>query len=533
MNKLKKQLGSIASTTLPRILTQICRDPDSSEYGSCDRNWWHYKIRDFSSIILQQAGYTLFCASELPEYKDQQKALRELAKASCIFWNKQAIRFRAFEEYYPWEEGYPPVAFSTLAVCKLVSENVISLDLVLPGLKKASKQLLKRFEAKASNQQLAGTAALCWIKKIAPELIDDKTLEGIISKILTSQVEEGWFPEYGGPDLGYLSVSIDCLWDAFDATDDIRFLYSAKRALKFIDVFSNLPTPGLGMHNARNTDYVVPYGITRFLQNEEMQFTASNVLNKYFGKMEPRKHFLFAIDDRYYSHYYGYSLYRAIEQLNLTEAGSEVESEARRNTIFLKESGYFLHHNHVTNYSFILSCNKGGIITMWLDGMQASDYGWIVKSGNTMLVSHWWESFWQAERNEDSFLVTGFLTPYKENRSTPFKHGLLRIASFILGHRLIDLLKEKLIFKSKTKKSYSFSREIKWNDSSIVITDLIQLPPQSKVKRAARSSKRHVASADSYHIEDLVRVDPLISFTEKREEKNKILKIQTTYGLKQ
>ncbi len=370
MNKLKKQLGSMASATLPRILTQICRDPDSSEYGSCDRNWWHYKIRDFSSIILQQAGYTLFCASELPEYKDKQNALRELAKASCIFWNKQAIRFRAFEEYYPWEEGYPPVAFSTLTVCKLVSENVVSLDLVLPGIRKAAKQLLNRFEAKASNQQLAGTAALCWIKKIAPELIDEKTLEGIISKILSGQVEEGWFPEYGGPDLGYLSVSIDCLWDAFDATDDVRFLNSAKRALKFIDVFSNLPTPGLGMHNARNTDYVVPYGITCFLHISETYDIASNILNRYFGQLDPVKHFLFAIDDRYYSHYYGYSLYRALKQLKLTKAGNETEAQIRKNTVFLKESGYFIHYNQLTNSNFIVSCNKGGIITM----KQAMDY---------------------------------------------------------------------------------------------------------------------------------------------------------------
>jgi len=531
MNKLEKQLGSIASTTLPRILTQICRDPDSSEYGSCDRNWWHYKIRDFSSIILQQAGYTLFCASELPEHKNQQKALRELAKATCIFWNKQAIRFRAFEEYYPWEEGYPPVAFSTLAVCKLVSENVVSLDLVLPGLKKAAKQLLKRFEAKASNQQLAGTAALCWIKRIAPELIDEKILEGIISRILTSQAEEGWFPEYGGPDLGYLSVSIDCLWDAFDAIDDVRFLNSAKRALNFINIFSNLPAPGLGMHNARNTDYLVPYGITRFLHIAETHGIASNILNRYFGQLDPSKHFLFAIDDRYYSHYYGYSLYRAVKQLSLAEIVAESNSTSKN--VFLKESGYFIHHNQLTSSSFIVSCNKGGIITMWLDGVQASDYGWIIKKSNTTLVSHWWESFWQAEENEDSVIVSGFLTPSKENRSTPFKHGLLRIASFALGHHLIDLLKEKLIFKSKTKKQYSFTREIKWSNSCIVITDLIQLPPQSKVKRAARSSKRHVASADSYHIEDLVRVDSRISMKETREQTNNTLQIQTEYGLKQ
>ena len=43
----------------PRILSQIDRDPNSPTYGCCDRNFWHYKIRDFPSAILQQSGYGL------------------------------------------------------------------------------------------------------------------------------------------------------------------------------------------------------------------------------------------------------------------------------------------------------------------------------------------------------------------------------------------------------------------------------------------------------------------------------------------
>jgi len=525
-------LQSIANTTLPRILTQICRDPDSSEYGSCDRNWWHYKIRDFSSIILQQTGYTLFCASKLPEYKKQQHALRELAKASCIFWNEQAVKFRAFEEYYPWEEGYPPVAFSTLAVCKLVFENVVSLESVLLGIKKATKQLMRRFEAKASNQQLAGTAALCWVKRIAPELVDNNTFETIVSKILDSQAIEGWFPEYGGPDLGYLSVSIDCLWDAFDATADSRFKKSAKRALKFIDVFSDLPSPGLGMHNARNTDYIVPYGIARLIEDEESRGVASNVLDKYFGQDELSEHFLTAIDDRYYSHYYGYSVYRALRQLNSLEVLVNTNTSVTSESVLLKESGYFIYHKEASDINAIVSCNKGGIITMWFGEISASDYGWNVQNKKIKLVSHWWESFWEMKNIENGLEVKGFLTPYKENRSTPLKHALLRVASFLLGYRLINILKEKLIFKTKAKKSYSFARRIEWMNDIVTIEDIIQIPSNSEVKRASRLSKRHVASADSYHIEDIVRVDPRILIEEKRVEKNDIICIETVYRLK-
>ena len=42
---------------LPRILSQCCRDANSPAFGCFDRNFWHYRMRDFSSIILQQGGY--------------------------------------------------------------------------------------------------------------------------------------------------------------------------------------------------------------------------------------------------------------------------------------------------------------------------------------------------------------------------------------------------------------------------------------------------------------------------------------------
>ena len=38
---------------LPLVLTQIDRDRHSKTYGCCDRNFWHLKIRDFPSAILQ------------------------------------------------------------------------------------------------------------------------------------------------------------------------------------------------------------------------------------------------------------------------------------------------------------------------------------------------------------------------------------------------------------------------------------------------------------------------------------------------
>jgi hypothetical protein len=84
------------------------------------------------------------------------------------------------------------------------------------------------------------------------------------ARSLALQTQEGWFEEYGGPDLGYLSVTVDCLWDLFDVTGDERFLTAIDRAVACIKLFTAAtPAGSIGMHNSRNTDYLVPYGLVR------------------------------------------------------------------------------------------------------------------------------------------------------------------------------------------------------------------------------------------------------------------------------
>jgi len=92
-------LTVVSERAMPRILSQICRDEGSPFFGCADRNWWHYKMRDFPSIILQQSGATLHAARGLKSFSDCPNELKKLTTASCKFWNERAIRFRSFEEY--------------------------------------------------------------------------------------------------------------------------------------------------------------------------------------------------------------------------------------------------------------------------------------------------------------------------------------------------------------------------------------------------------------------------------------------------
>jgi hypothetical protein len=314
MKKIKSFFDDRTKKMLPRILTQICRDPSSSYYGCCDRNWWHYKIRDFPSIILQQAILVISTSSENKEI-EYKNYLEDIVQAGCLFWQQRALRYRSFEEYYPYEDGYPPLAFSTLAISKLCYQGKIEYNNISDGLNKASHKLQQKFEKDAFNQQIVGTTALAFINKITSK--DTDILARLISKTLNMQTENGWFIEYGGPDIGYLSVALDSLWDLYDITNNPQCYDAIIKSTNFITKKINQLNNNLMIFNSRNTNYVLPYGILRsFYDSQIYSVELEEAISSIFDIDVSSTHYIDSIDDRYLCHYIGTSFFRASDLIN-------------------------------------------------------------------------------------------------------------------------------------------------------------------------------------------------------------------------
>ncbi|MCK4852785.1 MAG: hypothetical protein KAT31_00955 [Bacteroidales bacterium] len=514
-----------------RILSQVCRDENSSLYGCFDRNFWHYKIRDFSSIILQQGGYLCYQLSQLDTFREHATQLEEIARASALFWNQRAKRKGAFEEYYPWEKGYPPMAFSTLSVARLVFDGIVDKNEVLEGLKVARRQLCKRFEFKAANQQMAGLAALAFLNKIDPDPSTLECYDKQKSRTLALQDPEGWFNEYDGPDLGYLSVTLDCLWDLYDITEDDDFLQSIRRALMFMQPFTRIFKGNAGMHNARNTDYLVPYGIVRnmFQEDKEISAMAREVFNDLYQNPSDPDHFFHAVDDRYLIHYIGHSIARAEKILNKEKELDPVSPLPPEQNRYFANAGYQLRYGTSHNPNTIVSIKKGGILSSYSLDQQNyyHDFGWILTGNGKQYITHWWSDSWEGKLDSGSLLVKGFFVPHSEKHNSPGKHFILRTVSFIFGNSIIEYLKSQLIFKKK-KSNIRFIREITFEDNSITIVDEIQNIPNNMIlKRAPRSSKRHVSSADSFHPEDFSLWRSVVT-EESRLEKANAIQITTS-----
>lgn len=496
--------GPIVQNYTPRILTQICRHPNSKAYGSCDRNWWHYKMRDFSSIILQQGGYYLAEAAELPEYSTQREGLRTLAKASLDFWHRRALRYGAFEEYYPWERGYPAVAFSTLAAVKILRSLDLPIKGYEKGLKKAVQQLLKRREYEASNQYFAGLAALYILHSLQPDWIDPKLLDSRLQELLSRQSPEGWFNEYGGPDLAYLSVTIDCLWDIYDVHPAAEILLTIQKAIGFIASLLYREA-SIGMHNSRNTDYILPYGIIRamYLPDQSLAKNAERIAERLFSNLDDPQHFLRAIDDRYISHYIGASVLRAHALLQSKPLPMIEQPGSSLSDLFLAESGYLILRTEKTEC--LISTRKGGNVSLYnRDGLAFfSDYGWEISAGKTTLVSNWWGSSELLQRTGNSIQVKGNFLRTTEHSSSPWQHIVLRFSSLLFGPAIIGALKGRMIFQ-KSSACHSFIRQITLNKTGLEIQDTLQgIKDPASLRKAPLASRRHVASADSFNPEDL------------------------------
>lgn len=510
LSHIQAALQSVLQHQLPRILTQACRDTNNPAYGCFDRNWWHYRIRDFASIILQQGGYAVWEARGLcPTDLLPESFARSIARGACLLWNKRACLHGAFEEYYPWEQGYPPVAFSTLAIAKLAAQGIVEPNAIRPGLAIAARQLATRFEDKAANQQVAGLAALAWVRTIAPDLVPDDAYRAQRDRTLALQTNEGWYWEYDGPDLGYLAVTIDCLWDLFDATREECYRASAHRALDFLHTTLCLPNHGLGMLNARNTDYVVPYGIARFAAQgtPDEAAQATRLLALLFSDTDSPKHFFSAIDDRYWCHYIGHSVARAARILQGVSASPTPADFPR--SVSLPLCGYefaTLPDGSVAT----LALKKGGCVRLSRDGSACYDFGWIVDTGKKQYVSHWWSQAWTLSHSGPSWTLSGPLVAHKEPESKPFMHIALRILSFVFGKALISLLKKVMIFK-KAQSPYAFQRTISVEGDTLVLRDTISgCTGSESFLPAPRASKRHVASADSFHTEDFDLSGPTV-----------------------
>lgn len=490
---------------IPKVLTQVDRDKHSLNYGDCDRNHWHLKTRDFSSAILQQTGLAmalLYTVDFEGNVFYQKAEVKEWAVATVYYWKSIQLKDGSFNEYYPHEHGFPPTAFSLYAMCEVYKRLEMCDANVLKAFKKTAKYLTKHIEPNAYNQELASITALYSAYSILNEKWILDGLNAKLDRILKLQSEEGWFSEYGGADIGYLSVSLDMLAEYYWMSKDERVMEPLNRVVNFLQYFVHPDGTAGGEYASRNTIYFLPGGLQtmELLGNQ----SAAAMINLLYGDTEKPFYFLDAVDDRYFSHYLLHSFLRAIEKRKnrkslIKECLLPFQYEQEK---FFPQAG-LLTRTEKDKY-IIIGGAKGGVCRVFRFGQACfEDYGYRVKlADGKVAATNWQRDDYSIEYKEGMIIISGRMNVVKQKVSTPIMHLGLRMVSAVIGNKIIGFLKNQIILVNK-QSDICFERKITLEEDQIVIEDHITSPLMVNLECADSFSLRHVASGKFFTLADI------------------------------
>lgn len=464
----------------PRLLGLLNRNVSSSSYGSFDREYWHYNTVDFSCARKQEAVLTLTLLYLIKHENNKYYQSSELLgyiRAALIFWTGIQNYNGSFNEWYPNENSFVVTSFSTYAISEsllLIKDELPENDRqqIIEALIKAADWLVNRNETRVMNQQTGAAISLLNLYLLTGRnkyLVSSKDK---ISLLKQRQSEEGWFLEYGGPDIGYLSLAIDYLCKYYSKTEDEQVRGIIDRSLSFIKHFIQPNLIAGGEYTSRNTEYLIPHGFELFSKfNEDALFVASAVRKS----LITANSFPGLFDDRYLT-YIGYTWLQAYRDAN-PNLDDKVEESIEKHFItspsrYFEESGLMIVNDE--DKHFIVNVKKGGAFRLFDKETERvySDCGVLVKSKGKWYTSGWLSAKGQHSVSENMISIKGNVWKVPDKTLPTVRYILLRLfqitfgrSSFIslwMKERLRDILitktdpsdieyKRKIILKKDSK----------------------------------------------------------------------------------
>ncbi len=452
-------------SNVPRLLGLLNRNISSANYGCFDREFWHYNTVDIPCARKQEAVLTLTLLYLIKHENNKYYRNREILnyiRAAMNFWTEIQNKNGSFNEWYPNEHSFVVTSFSTYAVSEsllLLKENIPQdeYQLIINALIKAGDWLIKRNETRVMNQQTGAAIALLNLHLLTK---DNKYLDASrekISLLNQRQAKEGWFIEYGGPDIGYLSLAIDYLCKYYLKTGDEQVGEIINRALSFIKNFIQPNLVAGGEYTSRNTEYLIPHGFEIFSKiSEDALFVASTVRKTLITSNS----FPGLFDDRYLT-YVGYTWLQAYMDSN-PDLDNKVEDKINNHfnksfTRYYDESGLLIINDE--DKHFIVNVKKGGAFRIYdkKRNKTFSDSGVLAASNGRWYTSGWLSAKGEHSISDNMITIKGNMWKVPDKALTTGRYILLRLFQITLGRSgFISLwMKERLrdILITKTKPS--------------------------------------------------------------------------------
>ena len=257
-----------ALDVVPRVLGLCDRDPASSSVGCCDRYHWHYKFLDFPNARFQEAGllFALAFADATPSNPFAgRQSLAQWARDAWSFWLGARNSDGSVAEAYPHERSFCATAFCAAAFVETAGMLGVGDESWRPALKQARNTFVwlgEHENAEVANQMAASYQALVGYQK----LVDDPAIARLRvqrrERLLALAGTNGDFPEYGGWDAGYQSITLSSIARSLDVggpDDDLRDVL--RKGVELLEQRIDAEGGVDPRSNSRSTQYVYPHAL--------------------------------------------------------------------------------------------------------------------------------------------------------------------------------------------------------------------------------------------------------------------------------
>ncbi|MEF2074526.1 hypothetical protein [Consotaella aegiceratis] len=458
---------------VPKLFTLLDRTPVSPTYGCFDRAYWHYRMMDFPCGMSQEFVLPLalvWSMDDLPGNRyHHDPALYAWIVAGIRYAARSAHSDGSCDDYYPFERAAGAAAFSLFACFEAVDILGLGADEEIDGflLKRARWLAEHRESGHLSNHEALIVSCLERARVRFPDAGFETTLQDRLARLLSWQDDEGWFGEYGGADLGYLSLTIGLLADLDRRRPDLDLRRPIAAAIDFLAHFVHPDGTVGGEYSHRTTLNFFPFGFEIAGAWHPRALAVNDLaLRPLVDGRTPCYS-----DDRIIGHHlWGWLL---------TLKNFQEERPAQP-LLPTEPRSWFPHCGLIAerrdDAMLVAALSRGGVYKVFKDGSQvASDTGVTMRMRDgRVAVMHLGRS--EAQVADDGFECAGSMAWAKGARLTPVKTVILRVLMLSFGRFFPDLVRrllQKVLVTGAKEAPFRFRRRFERSAAGWVVRDEI------------------------------------------------------------
>lgn len=477
---------------IPRLLSQQDRNLFSPTYGCFYRIFWHDRAIDFPSAFAQFSTHALALVyshpfDENPFYRNSK--IRDWTVAGLNYCLKIQHGDGSFDEFYPNERGWAgPTAF--LMVALISTYELLGNEIPESSIHKLRKgallsaRFLSRYEEEGvlSNHHALAVLSLYKIYQLLKEEWILDAVKRKIERLKSFANREGWFLEYDGADMGYLSATVSFLGKLFKAGyEDGELFDLVRKAVEFCGYFIYPDNSFGGSIGSRQTVHFYPHGFEILSPKIPL---AGSILNQVLPGIAQGNILTPELqEDRYFICRLSEFLEAYLDSAPRSPSLPSLPYQGKDFNRYFDEAGIQVFKDG--NFYGVCNYKKGGVLKIFsIPGKRLlyQNSGMTgVMPGGTIISTQWINPKTKINvQDKNKICVRGLFHQISNPYLTPVKMILFRIVLLAVGWNLrwATWLKGQIRKKSSlgTKETpIAFQRTVSFSGTELQIDDQIRL----------------------------------------------------------